>query len=78
MRKTLLLLTLVLSMAATTNAATFHAKVDSVYICQSKASYAYHAYECNGLARCKHGIAKVTKAQAIKMGYKPCKICYRN
>ena len=50
--------------------------VDSVYICNSKASHAYHSYVCSGLARCKHGILKVSKAYAIQMGYKPCKICY--
>ena len=49
---------------------------DSVYICQSKSAYAYHNYECRGLARCTHGIIKITKAEAIKLGYKPCKICY--
>lgn len=51
-------------------------RVDSVYICQSRSAYAYHSHICRGLARCTHGITKVTKAYAIKMGYKPCKICY--
>ncbi len=50
--------------------------VDSVYICQSKSSYAYHSHVCRGLAHCTHGIIKISKAQAIKRGYKPCKICY--
>ena len=50
------------------------AAADSVYICQRKSAYAYHAQVCRGLARCTHGIVKVSKAQAIKMGYKPCKI----
>jgi hypothetical protein len=51
--------------------------IDSVYICQSKSAYAYHKYECRGLARCTHSIVKITRAQAVKLGYKPCKICYR-
>jgi hypothetical protein len=52
-------------------------KTDSVFICKSKSAYAYHAYECRGLARCTHQILKVSKAEAIKMGYKPCGYCYR-
>jgi hypothetical protein len=52
-------------------------KVEYVLICNSSNSYAYHAYECRGLAHCRHEISKVTKAQAIKLGYRPCKICYR-
>ena len=50
--------------------------VDSVYICQSKSAYAYHSHICRGLARCTHRVIKITKEQAIKLGYKPCKICY--
>jgi hypothetical protein len=52
-------------------------KIDSVYVCQSKSAYAYHSYQCRGLARCTHTIVKMTKAQAVKFGYKPCQICYR-
>ena len=52
-------------------------KADSVLICRSNTAYAYHLYECRGLARCAHKIIKVTLEQAKKMGYKPCKICYR-
>lgn len=52
------------------------AKVEYVLICNSRSAYAYHAYQCRGLTRCAHGISKVTRAQAIHMGYKACKICY--
>jgi hypothetical protein len=52
-------------------------KTDSVYICQSKSAYAYHSYQCKGLARCTHTIVKMTRAQAVKFGYKAYKICYR-
>ena len=78
MRKLLFILFLTLGTSGISNAALPSLKVirDSVYICQSKSAYAYHKYECRGLARCTHGIAKITKAQAIKLGYKPCKICY--
>jgi len=80
MKKILLIAALLFSAAicnATTVSASVRVKVDSVYICQSKSAYAYHSYECRGLARCTHRIVKITKAQAIKLGYKACKICYR-
>lgn len=51
-------------------------KADSVYICKSASAYAYHTHICRGLAHCAHMIIKVGKADAIKFGYKPCKICY--
>jgi hypothetical protein len=76
MKRGLLLTILVAGLLQTTFAAIPKRIVDSVYICQSRSAYAYHAYECRGLARCTHGIIKITKAQAIKMGYRPCKICY--
>lgn len=80
MRKIIVILSLLIS-AGVGNAATIRPQVktagDSVYICQSGSAYAYHSHVCRGLARCTHGIVKVSKAYAIKMGYKPCKICYR-
>ncbi|HTD39877.1 MAG TPA: hypothetical protein VK671_04595 [Mucilaginibacter sp.] len=80
MKKTILIL-LTLIVASVGNAAPIkyvtRAAVDSVYICQSKSAYAYHKYECRGLARCTHGIVKITRAQAIKLGYRACKICYQ-
>jgi len=57
-------------------AATSAPKADSVYICVSTASHKYHSHMCRGLARCTHEIKRVTKAQAIRWGYTPCKICY--
>ena len=79
MKKAILIISMLISVSIS-NAASIkpHVKpaIDSVYICQSRSAYAYHKYECRGLARCTHGIIKVSKAQAIKMGYKPCKICY--
>ncbi|RRB07867.1 hypothetical protein [Larkinella rosea] len=50
--------------------------VPTVLICQSRSAYAYHQYECHGLARCRSPIARVTVAQARSMGYVPCKNCY--
>ncbi|MDB5122349.1 MAG: hypothetical protein JWP94_478 [Mucilaginibacter sp.] len=50
--------------------------VDPVYICISNTAHKYHNdRDCRGLAKCTHQIRKVSKDQAIKMGYKPCKIC---
>lgn len=50
---------------------------DSVYICVSKTGHKYHSdRDCRGLARCTHEIRKVSKDEAIRMGYSACKICY--
>ena len=78
MKKSSLILVMLFSLAgaAKTIVPAVKARADSVLICQSKSAYAYHAYECRGLARCTHGVIKVTKAQAIKMGYRACKICF--
>ncbi len=45
-------------------------------ICLSKSAFKYHTFECRGLNRCTHSIKSVSKAEAIKRGYSPCKICY--
>lgn len=47
-----------------------------VLICNSKSAYAYHAYQCRGLSRCRSSVSKVTESEARAMGYSPCKICY--
>lgn len=51
--------------------------VDMVLICQSKGAVAYHSHECGGLKRCSHTISKVSKSEAIRMGLRACKKCYR-
>ncbi len=81
MRKAILILSMLLNLSIA-NAAPirYHIKVavDSVYICVSPTGHKYHNdRDCRGLAKCTHEIRKVSKAQAIKMGYTPCKICYR-
>jgi methylphosphotriester-DNA--protein-cysteine methyltransferase len=78
MKRTLLILTLALGIACTGKMDTVkgQAPTDSVLICKSKSAYAYHRYECKGLKHCTYTIVKVTKAQAVKMGYRPCKLCY--
>ncbi len=48
----------------------------TVFVCNSKSSYAYHSHQCRGLKRCKSGISKVSKSQAQNSGYRACKICY--
>ncbi|MDB5141115.1 MAG: hypothetical protein JWR12_3031 [Mucilaginibacter sp.] len=79
MKKALVILSLLISVTISHAVPVKHhikAAVDSVLICKSSRSYAYHSYECRGLAHCTHGIVKVTKAKAVKMGYRACKICY--
>lgn len=50
---------------------------DSVYICYSSTSYAYHSSpNCRGLNRCTHEIIKVSLEDAKnKYNHRPCKIC---
>ncbi|AMP99153.1 hypothetical protein AY601_2258 [Pedobacter cryoconitis] len=47
-----------------------------VYICISKGSEKYHSHVCHGFKRCTHERKQVTLNEAVKRGYKPCKICY--
>ncbi len=48
----------------------------TVLICNSSRAYAYHAYQCHGLNRCKSGISSVSVSEAKAQGYSACKICY--
>ncbi len=80
MKKAILILSMLISVSISNAASTIpnlKVKADSVLICVSPTGHKYHSYECRGLARCTHEIKKVTKAQAVKMGYTVCKICYR-
>lgn len=57
---------------------TISASVETVFICKSGTSYAYHRKMCSGLRRCTHKIEEVTVREAIAMGNgKPCGYCYR-
>jgi hypothetical protein len=80
MRKAILLLSMLVSMSISNSAPVKHhpnLAVDSVYICVSKTGHKYHSdRDCRGLARCTHEVRKVSKEEAIKMGYSACKICY--
>jgi len=80
MKRTILILTMLVSMIGVTHAIPNHhlkSKPDYVYICVSETGHKYYSdSDCRGLARCTHEIRKVTKSQAIKMGYSACKICY--
>jgi len=79
MKKILIILALTLGVACTGHPGTANAqaKTDTVLICKSNSAHAYHCYECKGLKHCSHTLIKISKAQAIKMGYQPCKFCYR-
>jgi hypothetical protein len=50
---------------------------DIVLICQSKDAKVYHSHECSGLAHCTHQVVKISKSEAIKMGRRACRNCYR-
>jgi hypothetical protein len=77
MKRAILILSMLVSIGYATPAKHFtKAAVDSVYICVSKTGHKYHSdRDCRGLAKCTHEIRKVSKDQAIKMGYSACKIC---
>jgi hypothetical protein len=78
MKKGLLILSILVS-TASANPMHLPLKIaaGSVFICVSLTGHKYHRDgNCHGLARCAHEIRKVNKAQAIKMGYSSCKICY--
>lgn len=79
MKQVLIILTLVLHVACTSSAGSTgtQTKADTVLICKSKSAHAYHLYECRGLKNCTYTIIKLPKAQAIKLGYRACKICCR-
>ncbi|HEY4289197.1 MAG TPA: hypothetical protein VGN00_18980 [Puia sp.] len=53
-------------------------QTEYVYLCEGPYSKVYHrSTECRGLAHCSTKIDKVTLAEAVKMGRRPCKIEYR-
>jgi len=80
MKKTILILSILISVSisnATSIRPRIKAVADSVWICVSPTGHKYHNdRDCRGLNRCTHEIRKVSKTQAIKMGYSSCKICY--
>jgi len=52
--------------------------LDSVFICVSKGSIAYHqTLSCRGLRSCKHQIIKVSLSDATnKYHLRECHVCY--
>ena len=49
----------------------------NVYICTGPKSECYHkTSSCKGLNRCTGDIRRITLEEAVKMGRRPCKICY--
>jgi hypothetical protein len=50
---------------------------DTVYVCMSKTSYAYHASDrCQGLNRCTHEVKTMRAAEAQKLGKRACLKCH--
>jgi hypothetical protein len=53
-------------------------QVEYVYLCEGPYSKVYHkSADCRGLSHCSTKIYKVTLAEAVKQGRRPCKIEYR-
>lgn len=86
MKLLILAILLLGSLAATTTYSTAHANPitithvvakDSVYVCNSNTSVAYHSSQnCRGLNRCTHKVIKVTQKEAIETyGKRACKLC---
>jgi hypothetical protein len=50
---------------------------DTVYVCMSKSSVAYHSSDnCAGLNRCTHEVKSMSAAQAAELGKRACQKCY--
>ena len=50
---------------------------DSVYVCYSGTSVAYHRTSgCNGLGRCTHEVKQMSVADAQSNGKRACRKCY--
>lgn len=77
MKKRIFLIMLLISNAniSITWAYQYNKEKEYVLICKS-GTYQYHTHMCKTLTHCVGGIVKITKYQAIKMGYRPCKYCY--
>lgn len=53
--------------------------VDSVYICMSSSSYAFHArYGCGALSNCQSVVRKIPVKRARRMGRSACRRCSRH
>jgi hypothetical protein len=51
---------------------------ETVYVCVSKGSVAYHSNrDCSGLAHCKFAIKAMSVSDAVKLGKRECHICYK-
>jgi hypothetical protein len=50
---------------------------ETVYVCMSKGSVAYHSSsDCAGLNRCTHEVKSMSAAQATQIGKRACQQCY--
>lgn len=48
-----------------------------VLICKSPTAYVYHSHYCKGLNNCTHSVKKNTLNEAVSMGRRACKMCYK-
>ena len=52
-------------------------KSKTVYYCTGPNAKKYHSSShCRGLRKCSCKIVKCSKSEALKKGFRPCKICY--
>ena len=52
-------------------------KSQTVYYCTGPNAKKYHSSShCRGLRKCSCKIVKCSKSEALKKGFRPCKICY--
>jgi hypothetical protein len=50
---------------------------ETVYLCMSKTSYAYHSSDdCQGLNRCSHEVKSMSADDAQKLGKRTCQKCW--
>ena len=56
------------------------AVVDSVWLCEGPAAYAYHHYaDCEGLERCYYSVARYALTDKMRQDRKECGFCrYRH
>ena len=50
---------------------------ETVYVCMSKSSVAYHAHgQCGGLSHCSHELRPMSAEAAQRLGKRPCRRCH--
>ena len=79
MKKILMILATLVAFTFTCNVQESQAAQEKkVWICASSSAYAYHSNpNCSGLSKCTKGIKQISISEAVRLGRRPCKICYK-